>query len=1156
MNRQATLTLPFLAVTALLFAPAHAAPKVDALPTAIAPVVAQAPAVDGVLSGPAWQQAAKLGPFVRIEGGAPKGETEALVLRSGDTLYVGVICRFDKGATLTVNQKTRDSDVFTDESVEVFIDPGMTLKKYRHFLINAANVQRDESGEIGATPPYDVAWNGVWASATSRDDTAWYAEFAIPFSDLGLQADAPATVGFNVCRNDSTRSESTCWSPTLSGFHEPTRFGLLGLPSPLAAGTPTAVSLPKVRIDGVDYGEARIGSFGEAVTLAAEATTAGLRGLSISGNADGRAETAFTVPSLTADAKAVVRVPYRIAEAGSNAVIAALTDAAGNPVALAKCAFGVPETQYEQYGYRLQGGDDLGLWWAEGTYKIHREKAIPEYTTDAVSISAAGREYEPVQIVLRPGKDIDARIAVSDFAGPGGKIAASNFALRRVAYVPVTIPTDSFGWAGDWPDPLPLIEGPVHCAAGVNQPIWVLAYVPPDTPRGVYKGQVTIEADGKTVAVPVRLRVWGFSLTKETHTSSAYGVGPDFGWHGVTDPAQKQQVFDLYMQSCRDHRIAPYGPTDLAPMEINTLAPMRKLTLGRMAIAFDRSQSSPWQLYWDGKLIASQQTSMTHFERLGVGYQGTGESWPYVNAIQSITEVSRTPGMRVFDIVAAHTGSDVAGRSFRMTLRLYVPAGDEWFALRLYKFEGTDATEIEARHYFNLPHTEFKADEVANGADFAAWSGALDAKSSKNLGFGMLCLDSAVSGLGVAKGAQGVTVCNSVTPFKMKKNEVRDGWGPLVVYFVSEKTAAADLQARADDLRKRIDIAHIDSYTPQKPVKVSEESRDDFRFTYDFTKFDAAAHRYLDGFGFNAFNMPCMPDQIGGYPRFTPEFKRLHKLMYAPVIAHLRQKGWLSKAYAYWYDEPSPDAFPYVAEGAQLLKEDCPGLARLITKEPEPGLIGPIDLWTPVLAAYNERSCHERQTLGERVWWYVCCGPRAPYPNNFIDHPALNHRIRFWMMEKYNVAGSLFWATTWYGTLPDGKPRNPWKCAMSYDPSGGCWGNGDGMLLYPPTEEPSSTPVVKGPVPSIRWEMLRKGMEDREYFWTLRQEVSRLEKLRPDASGARAKQIDTALAAAQKALDAPNRLAQSLVKYTRNPLDLLRERDGLAEAIEMCMRVK
>jgi hypothetical protein len=86
--------------------------------------------------------------------------------------------------------------------------------------------------------------------------------------------------------------------------------------------------------------------------------------------------------------------------------------------------------------------------------------------------------------------------------------------------------------------------------------------------------------------------------------------------------------------------------------------------------------------------------------------------------------------------------------------------------------------------------------------------------------------------------------------------------------------------------------------------------------------------------------------------------------------------------------------------------------------------------------------------------------------------------------------------------------------------------------------------------------MLRKGMEDREYFWTLRQEVSRLEKLRPDASGARAKQIDTALAAAQKALDAPNRLAQSLVKYTRNPLDLLRERDGLAEAIEMCMRVK
>jgi hypothetical protein len=522
--------------------------------------------------------------------------------------------------------------------------------------------------------------------------------------------------------------------------------------------------------------------------------------------------------------------------------------------------------------------------------------------------------------------------------------------------------------------------------------------------------------------------------------------------------------------------------------------------------------------------------------------------WPYLQTVRSITEVSRTDDMRVLEVVGAHNDSAVAARSFRLTFRLYIPSGDDWFALRLVKMEGTDPEEIEVRSYFSIPQTVFAAEQVANGPGYAAWSG-------EGLGLGMLCLDGSVSGLQVDQGGRSVTVNNSVAGFKIKAGQTHDGWGPLVVYFVTEDTASAALAARAEKLRKRISPADPASYTLVAKAKTGEERRDDYSFAYDFADFDKAAARYLDEFRFNAFNEPAMPGNIAGETRFTDEYKRLHKLMYGPVIEHLRERGWLDKAYAYWYDEPDEQAYRYVREGMELLKEDCPGLTRLLTEQPEEALFGAVDLWTPVLSAYRPDDCHARQAAGDHVWWYVCCGPGHPYPNNFIDHPGINHRIRFWMAEKYGVEGSLYWATTYRGAKTDRTPKNPWEDAMSYTPDGGYWGNGDGMLLYPACRKPSETPVVSGPVVSIRWELLRDGLEDREYFWTLKQEMARLEALRAEKPGLSGR-IDKALKQANAALRLPDQLAESLVIYTKDPQDLLKARERLAQAIEACRRIR
>lgn len=251
-----------------------------------------------------------------------------------------------------------------------------------------------------------------------------------------------------------------------------------------------------------------------------------------------------------------------------------------------------------------------------------------------------------------------------------------------------------------------------------------------------------------------------------------------------------------------------------------------------------------------------------------------------------------------------------------------------------------------------------------------------------------------------------------------------------------------------------------------------------------FTEFDLAMERYLDQFKFNSFNMGGLPGNLAGHERYSERYNELFGIIYAEIQEHLREKGWLQKAYWYWVDEPPKADYPKVRCGMELLKTACPDIRRLLTcnqeDAPVPYFFDTVNLWVPIMDRYSLEQAHARQKLGETVWWYVCTGPKAPYPNNFITHPAINHRVRFWMVDAVGLDGSLYWSLTWWG-------QNPWKQAMAVSPSNTLWGNGDGRLFYPPRRVKPEIPVVAPPVRSIRLENLRDGLEDRECFWLLRQ---------------------------------------------------------------------
>lgn len=365
-------------------------------------------------------------------------------------------------------------------------------------------------------------------------------------------------------------------------------------------------------------------------------------------------------------------------------------------------------------------------------------------------------------------------------------------------------------------------------------------------------------------------------------------------------------------------------------------------------------------------------------------------------------------------------------------------------------------------------------------------------------------------------------------------------------------TTDEELSAVWDKYMQNFAAHRISPYWPMGPAAIGiefDKSVTPTRVKLDWTRFDAAAARYLDEFGFNTFRLPLQglgwggqgkpwhDGEFGGFKQGTPEYEALWGDYARQLSDHLEQKGWLRKAYLYWYDEPERNDYEFVRKNNEQIKRLAPKLTRMLTEEPGPELAGGVDIWCPVSYNFRAESCQERQRAGERVWWYVCCGPRAPWCTLFLDHPAVDLRTWLWQTWGHGVEGILVWETNYWNSHGKFKPparQNPWDDPMSYTPEGGHWGNGDGRFVYPPNRtNDTKQKFLDGPVSSLRWEVLRDGVEDYEYFALLRDLV----KSRPDRE-------------AEALLKAPASVFTDMTHFSLDPTPMLEHREKLARAIE------
>jgi len=354
--------------------------------------------------------------------------------------------------------------------------------------------------------------------------------------------------------------------------------------------------------------------------------------------------------------------------------------------------------------------------------------------------------------------------------------------------------------------------------------------------------------------------------------------------------------------------------------------------------------------------------------------------------------------------------------------------------------------------------------------------------------------------------------------------------------------------------------------TPLDPIRVEfVPDADPPRAELDFSAFDRAMARAVETFHFTGIRLRVQgmgggtfharyEPKIGNFGENTPEYQAMFSSYVKQLQDHLREKGWLDLAYIYWFDEPAPKDYEFVRRGMERLKKYAPGLRTMLTEQPEEALAGPVDLWCAVSPRYDHQAAEKRRAHGEQFWWYVCTGPKAPYCTLFIDHPATELRVWLWQTWQRNITGVLVWRANYWtssAAYPDA-PQDPYEDPMGYrsgysTPRGvkAYWGNGDGRFIYPPlaAATPGASgpdPVIAPPVASIRWEMLREGIEDYECLYLLSELLA---KKRDSLSPREIRQCEALL-------EVPDSITSDMTTFTTDPRAIYARRTAVAEAIE------
>ena len=174
----------------------------------------EAPAIDGRLDDPVWQNVTGASAFYQrepVEGEEATERTSVYIVYDQTHLYIGVELLDSEPLQIRASDLQRDSPLDNDDSFTVAIDSFHDHRNAFVFRLNPLGTRfdaviRDEAHS------FDRAWDEQWTAGAVRTDQGWSAEYSIPFKILRFSGAEEQVWGINFERVIKRNNESVYWS--------------------------------------------------------------------------------------------------------------------------------------------------------------------------------------------------------------------------------------------------------------------------------------------------------------------------------------------------------------------------------------------------------------------------------------------------------------------------------------------------------------------------------------------------------------------------------------------------------------------------------------------------------------------------------------------------------------------------------------------------------------------------------------------------------------------------------------------------------------------------------------------------------------------------------------------------------------------------------
>ena len=162
--------------------------------------------VDGLADEKTWEKAQAVGDFVLADGEPATHQTTVKAAYVSDALFLLIECAEPNTDRLVMNEEARDSNVWMDDSVDIYLCTQGTRRdkalRYCRLSVNARGVRFDEM-------QMRRHWNAIWMAGAKVGEDGWTVEVVLPFGNFRL--DEPVKGGaqwlINIVRHRRVKPE-------------------------------------------------------------------------------------------------------------------------------------------------------------------------------------------------------------------------------------------------------------------------------------------------------------------------------------------------------------------------------------------------------------------------------------------------------------------------------------------------------------------------------------------------------------------------------------------------------------------------------------------------------------------------------------------------------------------------------------------------------------------------------------------------------------------------------------------------------------------------------------------------------------------------------------------------------------------------------------